>query len=88
MSYLLYLLNFPNLRNCLFLLNHFTLLFLANITPTVELNALAMKRGEPTSYKVIEHQTGNGRSNENTLIATLFLTFRISLKMTDIEGAF
>ena len=27
----------------------------ANITPTVELNALAMKRGEPTTYSFPEH---------------------------------
>ena len=27
-----------------------------NITPTVELNALAMKRGEATTYKAIEPQ--------------------------------
>jgi double-stranded RNA-binding protein Staufen len=26
----------------------------ANVTPTVELNALAMKRGEPTSYTLLE----------------------------------
>lgn len=26
----------------------------SNITPTVELNALAMKRGEPAVYKLIE----------------------------------
>jgi Double-stranded RNA binding motif len=26
----------------------------ANVTPTVELNALAMKRGEPTSYALLE----------------------------------
>lgn len=29
-------------------------LFIDNITPTVELNALAMKRGEQTVYTVIE----------------------------------
>ncbi len=28
--------------------------FAANITPTVELNALAMKRGEPAKYTVLE----------------------------------
>ena len=27
----------------------------ANITPTVELNALAMKRGEPTTYNFLDH---------------------------------
>jgi hypothetical protein len=29
-------------------------LFVANVTPTVELNALAMKRGEPTTYTFLE----------------------------------
>lgn len=29
-------------------------MFIDNITPTVELNALAMKRGEQTVYTVIE----------------------------------
>ena len=28
--------------------------FTGNITPTVELNALAMKRGEPTVYTFVE----------------------------------
>merc|ERR1719348_2301578 len=32
----------------------------ANITPTVELNALAMKRGEATSYTFLEVSTSNG----------------------------
>jgi len=36
----------------------------ANITPTVELNALAMKRGEPTVYTFLEpsHCRGQGRT--------------------------
>ena len=29
-------------------------IFAANITPTVELNALAMKRGEPTVYTFLD----------------------------------
>lgn len=32
----------------------FKFIFIDNITPTVELNALAMKRGEQTVYTVIE----------------------------------
>merc|ERR1719348_165327 len=35
----------------------------ANITPTVELNALAMKRGEATTYTFLEPNSNNGRSN-------------------------
>ena len=35
----------------------------ANITPTVELNALAMKRGEPTTYNFLEHS--QARQNFN-----------------------
>ena len=31
---------------------------LANVTPTVELNALAMKRGEPTTYTFLEPNRG------------------------------
>ena len=32
----------------------------ANITPTVELNALAMKRGEATSYMFLENGNSSG----------------------------
>lgn len=36
------------------LIFRFILIFVGNITPTVELNALAMKRGEPTIYTFVE----------------------------------
>ena len=34
---------------------------LANITPTVELNALAMKRGEPTVYTFLDSTRPQGQ---------------------------
>ena len=38
----------------------------ANITPTVELNALAMKRGEVTSYTFLEPGNNNQRQFNNS----------------------
>jgi len=37
----------------------------ANITPTVELNALAMKRGEPTTYTFLEPNSSRQAFNSN-----------------------
>lgn len=37
----------------------------ANITPTVELNALAMKRGEPTTYNFMDHSQARQSYNMN-----------------------
>ena len=56
----------------------------ANITPTVELNALAMKRGEPATYTVMETTTTtppattnkanlNFRGMHNQRYATVFV---------------
>ena len=39
--------------------------FKANITPTVELNALAMKRGEPATYIVEQHEPISSASPVN-----------------------
>jgi len=38
----------------------------ANITPTVELNALAMKRGEPTTYTFLEPNAARAAAANNT----------------------
>lgn len=46
--------NYPTNKHFNQITNVFYFAFIDNITPTVELNALAMKRGEQTIYTVIE----------------------------------